>query len=232
MEQLPLGVRLRAAATFEQFHVGPNAQVVALLEERAVRDGRATPLWLWGARGSGRTHLLQAVCARATAAGLRSGYLPLAETWPQPDLLIGLEQLDVLCLDDVDRVSHEPAWAARLFTLYNALLEHGRSLIFAASAPPAGVEAALDDLASRFGAALVFQLRALNDTEQAEALQSRARALGIELPDETLLYLQRRLPRDLPTLCEALDRLDAAALSQHRRLTVPFVRSVLDLTPD
>jgi DnaA-homolog protein len=231
MEQLPLGVRLRAAATFEQFHVGPNAQVVSLLEARALRGGGA-PLWLWGAHGSGRTHLLQAVCARATTAGLRSGYLPLAEAWPQPDMLIGLEQLDVICLDDVDRVSHDREWAGRLFTLYNACHERGRSLVFAASGPPAGVEVALGDLASRFGAAIVFQLRALDDAEQADALQRRARALGIELPDETLLYLQRRLPRDLPSLCEALDRLDAAALSQQRRLTVPFVRSVLDLTHD
>ena len=231
MEQLPLGVRLRAAATFEQFVVGPNAQIVAVLASRA-DDGGGSPLWVWGGHGSGRTHLLQAVCARAATSGLRSGYLPLGEAWPQPDMLRGLEQLDVLCLDDVDGVSADRDWAGGLFTLYNACVERGTALLLTASAPPAGVAVALNDLASRYAAALVFQLRTLDDAQQAEVVQKRARALGIELPDETMVYLQRRLPRDLPTLCGALDRLDAAALSQHRRLTVPFVRSVLELPND
>ena len=102
MEQLALlGVRLRAAATFEQFEAGPNAAVVAACEARAKEVGLA-PAFIWGVGRSGRTHLLQAICARATLSGRHVAYLPLGESWCQPDMLLGLEKLDVVCLDDVD----------------------------------------------------------------------------------------------------------------------------------
>ena len=104
--------------------------------------------------------------------------------------------------------------------------------MISANAAPAALRIGLPDLASRLAACIVWQLRPLDDAEQGMALLVRARALGVELPEETLSYLQRRLPRDLGALCDALDRLDAAALSQQRRLTVPFARSVLRLTGD
>ena len=123
-------------------------------------------------------------------------------------------------------------WERALFGLYNDLQERGGNLVLSAAAAPAGIPVRLADLASRFAACVVFQLRGLDETEQGIALQERARSLGVELPDETLQYLQRRLPRDLAVLCAALDRLDAASLSHQRRLTVPFVRSVLELAGD
>ncbi len=231
MEQLPLGVRLRAASTFASFQPGPNGPLVAALEARAVTPG-LPPLWLYAPAGAGRTHLLQATCALAGSRGRRAGYLPLDAGWPSAEIMAGLELLDVVCLDDLERVAGEAGWERALFALYNELAERGGSLIISAGAAPAAVPFSLPDLVSRFAACIVWQLRPLDEADQGAALLMRARALGIELPDETLLYLQRRLPRDLGTLCDALDRLDAAALSQQRRLTVPFVRSVLQLTGD
>jgi DnaA family protein len=231
MEQLPLGVRLRASSTFASFQTGPNAPLVGALEARATTPG-LPPLWLYSVPGAGRTHLLQASCALAGARGRRAGYLPLGEPWPSAEMIPGLEQLELVCLDDLERVAGDAAWERALFALYNDLGERGGNLVISAGAAPAAVPVRLPDLASRLAACVVWQLRALDETEQGMALQIRARALGIELPEETLAYLQRRLPRDLAVLCDALDRLDAAALSQQRRLTVPFVRSVLQWTGD
>jgi DnaA-homolog protein len=231
MEQLPLGVRLRAASTFASFRPGPNGPLVAALEARAAMPG-LPPLWLYSAPGAGRTHLLQATCARAGERGRRAGYLPLAARWPSAEMTAGLEQLDVVCLDDLERVAGDAAWERALFALYNDLAEGGGNLVISANAAPTALPVALADLGSRLTACVVWQLRPLDEAEQGMALLARARALGVELPEETLLYLQRRLPRDLGALCDALDRLDAAALSQQRRLTIPFVRSVLQLTGD
>jgi DnaA-homolog protein len=231
MEQLPLGVRLRAASTFASFQTGPNGPLVAALEARAASAGLA-PLWLYAAPGAGRTHLLQATCALTGARGRRAGYLPLGVPWPSAEITAGLEQLDLVCLDDLEHVAGDAAWEHALFALYNDLAERGGNLVISANAAPAALRIGLPDLASRLAACIVWQLRPLDDADQGLALHVRARALGIELPEETLLYLQRRLPRDLGALCDALDRLDAAALSQQRRLTVPFVRSVLQLTGD
>jgi len=228
MEQLPLGVRLRAASTMASFHAGQNAGVVAALDARAASSA-LSPLWLWAAPGAGRTHLLQATCALAGGRGRRAGYLPLGQLRAMPEITAGFEQLEVVCLDDVDSVAGDAAWERALFVLYNELQDRGGNLVLSASAAPLAIGIRLPDLASRLAASIVFQVHPLAEADQGEALVGRARALGIDLPDDTLQYLQRRLPRDLATLCDALDKLDAAALSAQRRLTVPFVRSVLQL---
>jgi DnaA family protein len=231
MEQLPLGVRLRTTSSFATFLPGENAAVIAALEARA-REPRLSPLWLWGPPGSGRSHLLQASCARAGEHGRRAGYLPLAAEWPTAGLLGGFEALDLVCLDELDRISGDAAWQRALFAFFNDLSEHGGNLVVSAACPPQALDIGLPDLRSRLSASIVWRLRPLAEAEQAAALQARARALGVELGEDTLQFLQRRLPRDLGALCEALDRLDGAALAQQRRLTVPFVRAVLQLPAD
>jgi len=231
MEQLPLGVRLRTSSTFASFHPGENAALIAALEARA-REPRLPPLWIWAGPGAGRSHLLQATCARAGECGRRAGYLPLAAAWPTAALLAGFESLDVVCLDDAERIVTGTDWQHALFAFYNDLAERRGNLVISAARPPQALDIQLRDLASRLAASIVWQLRPLGEADQAAALQARARMLGIELTDETLQYLQRRLPRDLAVLCDALDRLDGAALAQQRRLTVPFVRSVLQLSGD
>lgn len=232
MEQLALlGVRLRAAATFEQFEAGPNAAVLAACEAR-VRERGLAPAFIWGVGRSGRSHLLQAICAAATTAGRSVAYLPLSESWCQPGMLTGLDKLDVLCLDDIDARADDPEWARAIFNLYNDIIEAGGNLVMTAGCAPAGLTVALADLASRLAACLILQVRLLDDEAQGRALQLRAAALGIELPSDVFAYLYLRLPRDLGALLDALDRLDAASLSHQRRLTVPFVRSVLSLSDD
>lgn len=83
------------------------------------------------------------------------------------------------------------------------------------------------DIGSRFGAAEIFQLRALDEAGEHEALRRRAAQRGLDLPEETARYLLRRFPRDMRTLGKLLDEIDVAALSAQRRLTVPFVREIL-----
>lgn len=227
MQQLPLGVRLRTSATLASFHAGENAPALDMLEARARGAGLA-PVWLWSAPGAGRTHLLQAACARATELRRASAYLPLGVDWLAPDMTAGLEQLALVCLDDVDRVVGDPGWERALFVLYNELADRGGALIAAARSSPTAAGFQLADLRSRFAASVVWQLRPLGEDAHAPALRARAAALGLDLPDDTLQYLLRRLPRDFAALCEVLDRLDAEALAQQRALTVPFVRSVLE----
>jgi DnaA family protein len=100
----------------------------------------------------------------------------------------------------------------------------------AARPPPALLAWALPDLGSRCAAGAVLQLRALDEAEQQQALQLRARLRGFELPEETSRWLQRRFPRDMRRLYGLLDTLDEAALAAQRRLTVPFIREVLGLS--
>lgn len=227
MQQLALGVRLRPASTFRTFSAGANGAALGAL--RAVAAGRGGPLlWLWGSRGCGRTHLLQAACALAGESGRRAAYLPLGDAAFHPGALAGLDALDLVCLDDLGCVAGRAEWQAPLFGLYEGLKERDGRLVIAAATSPLAIDFPLADLASRLRAAEVFHIRPLTDDEQGAALIERAAVLGLDLPAETLTYLQRRLPRDFGALCDVLDRLDEAALAAMRPLTVPFVRAVLD----
>jgi DnaA-homolog protein len=226
MRQLPLGLRLPDRAVFASFLPGRNAE--ALAAARALASGASRGIaWLCGPGGAGKTHLLQAVCA-AAAERVRAGYVPLAQVAPLGSgVLDGLAQLECLCLDDLDRVAGDIAWEHGLFGLLQEIEETGGTLIASAQMPPALLSWALRDLGSRFAASAVFQLRALEESEQQAALQLRARLRGLELPDETWQWLRRRYPRDMRRLYELLDTLDEAALAEQRRLTVPFIREVL-----
>ena len=226
MEQLPLGVQLRERASFEGFVTGQNLEVVTRVQATALQRSRAV-LWLWGAEGCGRSHLLLAACA-AAPLGARVAYLPLAELADSTvDFLGGALGSALLCIDDIDRGVGDLPIERALFALYRRSEEQGASLIVAASSPPAALAWQLADIGSRFGAAEVFQLRPLDEAGEHEALRRRAAQRGLDLPDETTRYLLRRFPRDMRTLGKLLDEIDVAALSAQRRLTVPFVREIL-----
>jgi DnaA family protein len=226
MRQLPLGVRLPDRAVFANFL--PARNVEALEHARRVAAGEFAGLtWLCGPAGVGKTHLLQAICSTASAR-LRAGYVPLAEFASLGiEVLEGLAQLECLCMDDLDAVVGRLEWERALFALLRELQDAGGRLVLSARAPPALLGWALPDLGSRCAAGAVLQLRPLDESEQQAALKLRARVRGLELPDETLHWLQRRFPRDMRSLYELLDTLDEAALAAQRRITIPFIREVL-----
>lgn len=223
MQQLPLGVRPVDAASFDSYVAGPNREVLELLA------GAMPPrlLWLWGRAGTGKTHLLQAACAAAGARGAAAAYLDL-DLPSAPDQLHGFESIELVCLDSLERVSADPAWNAAVFRLVALMQDSGGRLYVSSTAPPASLPFRLPDLRSRLLAGSVHQLRELAEEERIQVLQQRARRRGLQLPGESAAWLVHHLPRDLHSLCDAFDRLDQAALVAQRRLTVPFLRSVLD----
>jgi DnaA-homolog protein len=221
MKQLALGVRPRADAVFESFAPGENTEVLA-----ALRSATPAPIWLWGARGSGKTHLLQAVCA---AAGETAAYFPLGrELALPPEALAGFERSSVLCIDDADSIAGDPVWEEALFRLFNEAAELPTRLIFAAAVAPRQAPWSLQDWSSRAAACVVYQLRELDDEGRIEALRLRAAQRGLQLPYETSEYLLKRMPRDLPSLFQILDALDEASMVEQRRLTIPFIRDELE----
>jgi DnaA family protein len=221
VKQLALGVQLRADAVFESFAAGANSELIA-----ALRFPAQSPVWIWGGRGSGKTHLLQSVCA---AAGAAAAYFPLHRTAGlPPDALSGFETCAVLCVDDADAVAGDIEWERALFLLFNAAAELQTRLIFAASAAPRNLPWVLEDWRSRAAACAVYQLRELDEAGRIEALRLHAEQRGLQLPRETAEFLLHRFPRDLPTLLGLLDTLDLASLAAQRRLTIPFIRAALE----
>lgn len=223
MRQLPLGVRLQDRAVFETFFPGVNAEAVDAVRALAAGQG-PRGLYLHGAAGAGRSHLLQAACAAVPGAA----YLPLGDLQPLgPEVLAGLGDLPLLAVDDLQRVAGDAAWENAFFALYHDCLQSGARLLVSASAPELEAGIALPDLRSRLAALPHYALRPQDEAGQREALRTHAAARGLQLPDETLSYLQRRFARDMASLQALLEKLDVASLEAQRPLTVPFIRTVL-----
>jgi DnaA family protein len=225
--QLPLGLTLKDSATFANFIAGPDSEVVLALQTCAQGQGEAF-IYLAGAPGTGKTHLLQAACHEAAQRSGTVAYLPLQHVAEfDIGVLEGLERMALVCLDDVQSVAGQADWEQALFVLFNRLRDNGGRLIVSAISKPSQLGLSLADLSSRLGWGLTYVLQELDDDDKLLALRLRAQARGFELPDEVGRYLLLRLPRDMHALFAVLDRLDYASLVAQRRLTVPFIKSIL-----
>lgn len=225
MSQLALPLQLDDHAVFASFLPTGNEALVATLEEiSGNRSGSGG--WIWGSAAVGKSHLLQAVTA---TAGDRSAYVPLGLLKDAgPDVIDGLAQRDLVCLDDIDCVAGDDAWERALFSLFNAITQEQGQLIVSAGMAPRACPFNLPDLASRMSQLPTFRVAQLSDADREAALQLRSSHRGLELPVETARYLMSRSRRDMRSLYHLLDTLDQEALRAKRRLTIPFVRDVLN----
>lgn len=228
MQQLPLDIRLDDHALFSNFLPTGNELVVHELQQAAGSAAQAM-LWIWGPAEAGRTHLLQACIAAADDRGRRGAYVPLDRSLGLPPAALdGLGELGIVGLDDLDAVAGDAGFERAVFRLFEQLRQSGGRLVVAAAAPPGDVPLQLPDLASRLTSGGVYRVQPLDDAGRLAALQIRARFRGFDLPDDTGRYLLNRMARGPASLFRVLDTLDRAALVAQKRLTIPFVRSVLD----
>lgn len=214
----------QAQHTFEQFVPGANAVTLGLVMRVAERMGEPQ-LYVWGAPGSGKTHVLQAACQRMGELGLPAAYLSLAEAL-HPGVLDGLEQLALVALDDIQAVMGLEAWELALFDLINRLREQQVPLLLAADIPPSSLAVHLPDLASRLAWGPVLRLEVLDDAGKREVLRAHAAERGMELPDEVIHFMFAHLPRGLSSLLAGLEQLDRASMERQRRVTLPLAREV------
>lgn len=225
MSQLPLELRLKPHTSFDSFVVGRNSVAVTHLESIA-RDHRADSVWLYGPPGAGRTHLLAASCRASSEAGERPMYLSLRAA-DDPSALKGLEDLDLISIDDVEYVAGKPEWEAALFEVFNDRLQRG-GLITASSAAPRDAGFQLADLVSRASAAAIYRLEYLADDDMVEAVLVHASMRGLEIESAVANYLIERFSRDMRTLTECLDRIDRHSLATQRRITIPLLREIIN----
>lgn len=232
-QQLTLNINLRDGFCFDSYYVepdSPDSEVVQILQS-FVDSPEPQQNIIWGAPQSGKTHLLQACCAREAHAGRSVNYLPLKmfESYGV-DVLSGLTQSQLVVVDDVDHVVGDESkkeWELALFNLINTTREKGQRLLLSSRQNPRNLQCILPDLASRLIWGGSYQVHELSVEDKPKALQARAEQRGFKLTDRVIEYLYRRYPRDIESLMKILDKLDEESLRQKTVITVPFVKKTL-----
>ncbi|HTD28029.1 MAG TPA: DnaA regulatory inactivator Hda [Xanthomonadaceae bacterium] len=224
--QLPLGLRFPPDQRLRSYRDAPPG----LLELLAVLAGgdAADSVFLSGASGAGKSHLLLAMCAEAAAHGCPAAYLPLKLFAARAgEALVGQGAVPLACVDDVQSIVGDRVAEIALFDLHNRVRDAGGALLYAADATPLQLALVLPDLRSRLAQCTQFVLAVPDEASCRAILRERAQVRGLELDDAVLEWLFRRVDRDLATLTALLDRLDRESLAAQRRITVPFLRQIL-----
>ena len=221
MRQLLLDWGAARPQTLDSFVTGRNQELAALLRRIADRNVQAPDqrfVTIWGDPGAGKSHLLNALKASGRALRLSPELSSREFAWSR--------DADLYLIDDCERLSDRQQHA--LFNLYNQVQDTGGMLVAAAGQPPAQL-ALREDVRTRLGWGLVYQLHGLTDEEKIAALSQSAQARGLALSPGVLPYLLTHFRRDMQSLSAMLDALDRYSLETQRPITMPLLRELLQL---
>lgn len=227
--QLALSLQINIEATFNDFCWHGNDLVKQQLEQTLTGIGNRF-IYLWGTNGSGKSHLLQA-CCHAVNPHKSAIYLPLMtlKHWGS-EVLEGIEEQSVICIDDIDAIAKNTLWEEALFHLYNRVHDKEQTIfIMSGHVPPPQLPILLPDLRSRLSFGLVLALHELSDEDKINTLQLHANKRGFVLSNSVGHFLINRCARNMHELHSLLNRLDEASLVAQRKITIPFVKEVLGI---
>jgi DnaA family protein len=207
-------IRPPQTLSLDNFVAGSNGELLSVLAQ-CIDGKEKRPIYLWGSRGSGRSHLLQAV-ARVVESTLLQGNEVSGGFFP-PDGSLAI-------IDDVERLSPEAQIA--VFRCFNDQRPRGVRLLLSGDTAPLHLPSR-EDLRTRIGQALIYEVKLLTDSEKASALLYHAAQRGMKVDDHIIDYLLRHGRRDLPSLMAALDALDQKSLEQKRPVTLPLLREIM-----
>lgn len=232
--QLTLDMFLDVQATFDNFYAGNNAEGINYLQKFSQPPPKDVSLekfvYLWGVNGSGFTHLLQACCNEALTKGYSVIYIPLKE-WRSLTIKIleNITHVDLICLDDLQNIAGQIYWETAIMQTINAVLAQNRKLLITANHVATNLPLLLPDLQSRLQGGLTFHLQSLTDEQKIAAMQMRMQAKGLYLADNVAKFLLGRFSREPKRLFATLDVLDKASLVANRKLTIKFIKEVLEI---
>lgn len=224
--QIPLNLEPSRPDRFEDFVSGPNRTALATVNDVLTRQGAS--VFLHGPASSGKTHLLNSLCFKAREHGMQAFYVALRRLPASAATSIsGLENFDLVCIDDFDQIAGQRNWEMAVFNCFNQLRERGSRLVISSRVALADLQLGLGDLRSRLAWDVQAVLLPLDDEGKLEALSRRAEAMGVDLPENVQKYLIRHTKRDMESLLSVLTRVVNAAFSDKRRITVRLASEVI-----
>jgi DnaA-homolog protein len=226
-KQLALDVCLRDEFTLENFYSSQNEAIASFIQKMPTSLD-LNSLYLWGKEASGKTHLLIAACQLFKKNNLSAAYLPLVDHQQfSTDFLENLENLDLLCIDDLEIIIGNQKWEEAIFHCFNRLNMAQKKIIITAKNDPATFNFILPDLKSRLLGSLVLNVHELDKEQKIAAVDLRAKILGLPLSNAAIRFLLTYSNNDLYVLFSTLKYLDQASLLAKSKLSLPFIKLML-----
>lgn len=224
--QIPLPLNLGDKATLDNFWVGHNSELVAAIKT-SVETGEPRLVYLYGPSSSGKSHLLFAAMKLAKEEVVNTSYLSLLDSNIGPEMLDVIDVAHLVCIDNVEAWAGEAEKERALFSLFEQVKYAGGQMLLSASQAPELCGFSLADLISRLSSGLVYPISELTEQQQFEAIKMRSNNRGLTISDDAVKYLLSRSSRDTGELFALLDEIDQASLIEKRKLTIPFLQSLI-----
>ena len=225
--QTVIPTQLADEASWDNFSPARNGMLVGELEKLLKYQRAKRVLYWWGEHGSGKSHLLHACCHARQRIGESFQFLSLGQVNSIPDIRDQMDSGILVCLDDIQNLRGLAGIQDQVLGLYEKATGLSGSLIASGNTPLDQIGLELEDLTSRLSSGGSYHLHALNDREKVAALKIRAENRGFALNDNVIAFIMSHYRRDTGSLFALLDKLDAASLQAQRKITIPFIRSLL-----
>ena len=225
--QMAFSISIDDSASFENFYGVQNTELISELQDICTGDSHRV-LYFYGPSGSGKSHLLYAATKYTNMSDGPATYISLSDSYVTPAYFEVLDASKLVCLDNIESWVGEDELERALFALFERIKHANGRLIMAANNAPDQIGFQLRDLVSRISSGLIYALSSLSSEQQFDALKMRAEQRGLVISDETLRYLVNRVSRDTGQLFGLLAKIDKVSLVEQRKVTIPFLKSLLD----
>lgn len=227
---------------FDNFVVcAGNKTAYHFARQLAEGDGTENLLYLYGAKGSGKTHLLSAI---AGSIGAQCGSAPLpcisfkeidaiyGGQYPTEEMSRLAEQFKAspaLIIDDIHLIPDHDSIRVELWQLFNDFYSAGKKIAISGLHPPKELPNIDGHLTSRLLWGLVSKLDISGDDSLRMILQKLAEDRQIVVPEDVTAYLLVHLHRDIPTLFGALQQIHRHALTTKKKISLKQAKEALSL---
>ena len=212
-------------SSFDSFYTTKlNKQLLFLLKDEALKED----LLIYGAKDSGKTYLIQALCNQFNNQGKSSFFLPMRQAIElSVDILDSLENIELVCIDGIESLVGNKAWEIGLFNLINRSFNSNNRLVFTSAKNIDGMNFELKDLDSRLRKIQSHELHSLADDDILYALKHIANLRCIELGSKEAQYLLTYADRNISDLVKILESLDQLSMEMKRKITIPLIKEVI-----
>ncbi|HQO01148.1 MAG TPA: chromosomal replication initiator protein DnaA [Spirochaetota bacterium] len=216
---------LKPEYTFENFVVGPNNQLphAAAVSVSKAPATQYNPLFIYGGTGLGKTHLMQAIghsimkekpymkVLYITTEQFLNEFIHAISTNTLPSFKMKYRDVDILLIDDIQFIEKKEQTQEEFFHTFNTLHNNKKQIIISSDRPPKDLSTLEVRLRTRFEWGLITDIQPPNVETREAILRNKAERLNIDIPDEILNFIARRIKSSIRALEAALIRLNAVS---------------------